>query len=507
MLRNTPRLFAIGLLAYFSMQCTAAAQDHNMEQVFKSAQHDHYHFARFIDAMPKGGDLHNHLWGASYPENMLAYAYKDKLCVNEQTFALSSKLPCSQAYPLAMVVKDHHLVDRTIQAWSLWHFKPTAAESKHDHFFSVFAKTAPLIDKYRGTMVHEVAERAGRERENYLELMITNDNANAMDLAQKLPFTANYAQDRQQLLQNGLLDIVKDIRQQINSMDQTQQRLGGCQGSDPDASCGVTIRYQYLAIRVLPKPDVFAQLLTGFELAKRDPRVVGINLVGPEDNVTALSDYKDHMQMLAYLHQQYPQVKIDLHAGELAANQVSPADRSYHINAAIHTAHADRIGHGVDILAEKGANKLLDYMAKQHIPVEINLTSNAKLLGIKGKAHPLPQYLKHHVPVVLSTDDEGILRTYLNREYRLAVQRYNLSYSQLKLIDRNSLSYSFLPGNSLWQDPEAAQPVSACAKDTLGAQTPSHSCQQFLAHSEKAQIQWRLEGQLNRFEQEWLRKA
>ena len=95
-------------------------------------------------------------------------------------------------------------------------------------------------------------------------------------------------------------------------------------------------------------------------------------------------------------------------------------------------------------------------MAKNHIVVETNLTSNAELLNISGDDHPLPFYLQHHVPVVLSTDDEGILRIDLTHEYQSAVERYALSYQTLKMLNRNSLTYSFLPGESLWADANAA---------------------------------------------------
>jgi hypothetical protein len=40
-----------------------------------------------------------------------------------------------------------------------------------------------------------------------------------------------------------------------------------------------------------------AQTLFGFELASADPRVVGINLVGSEDNYAAMADYADHMRI------------------------------------------------------------------------------------------------------------------------------------------------------------------------------------------------------------------
>ena len=49
--------------------------------------------------------------------------------------------------------------------------------------------------------------------------------------------------------------------------------------------------------------------------------------------------------------------------------------------------------------------------------VEVNLTSNDVILGIKGTDHPLAAYRAAHVPWALSTDDEGVSRIDLTHEY------------------------------------------------------------------------------------------
>ena len=58
-----------------------------------------------------------------------------------------------------------------------------------------------------------------------------------------------------------------------------------------------------------------------------------------------------------------------------------------------------------------------------------------------------PESVGDGVPVVLSTDDEGVSRTHLTQEYLRATLSYNLTYSDLKQIVRNSIQYSFLPGS------------------------------------------------------------
>ena len=93
---------------------------------------------------------------------------------------------------------------------------------------------------------------------------------------------------------------------------------------------------------------------------------------------------------------------------------------------------------------ENEADQLLDEMRRRKVLVEINLTSNDLILGVRGQAHPFPVYRKHGVPLAISTDDEGVSRTHLTEEYLRAAMTYNLSYAELKQLARNSLEYSFV---------------------------------------------------------------
>jgi adenosine deaminase len=144
---------------------------------------------------------------------------------------------------------------------------------------------------------------------------------------------------------------------------------------------------------------------------------------------------------------------------------------------------------------ETDALALLGLMKTRRILVEINLTSNDLILGVRGPEHPFPVYRKYGVPVALSTDDEGVSRGQLTEEYRRAVLTYGLRYADLKELVRNSLEYSFLPGASYWQDRAYRAPVVACAG---GAGTKA--CQTFLTTSEKARLEADLEDRFRAFE-------
>jgi adenosine deaminase len=269
---------------------------------------------------------------------------------------------------------------------------------------------------------------------------------------------------------------------------------GGCTGGAQGPGCKVNVRYIFAASRVVPPAQVFAALSLGFALVEADPRFVGVNIVAPEHDFTAIHDYDLHMRMFAWLKARHPKVKLSLHAGELTLGLVPPRDLRNHIHDAVTVAGASRIGHGVDIAYEADAPALLRRMARDHVAVEINLTSNDVILGVKGKDHPLSLYRAYGVPVVLSTDDQGVSRSDMTNEYMRAVQQQGLRYADLKQIARNGVAYSFLPGMGLWQGQPGGARVAACKS------LESTACSQFLAQSPKAAQQAQLEKDFASFE-------
>jgi adenosine deaminase/adenosine deaminase CECR1 len=157
-----------------------------------------------------------------------------------------------------------------------------------------------------------------------------------------------------------------------------------------------------------------------------------------------MRDYTLHMKMFRFLKSVYPDVKVALHAGELALGDVPPEGLQFHIDQALALGHADRIGHGIDLAHESNAPKIMQTMRSSDIPVEINLTSNAFISGIKGENHPVTLYRKYGVPYVISTDDAGVTRHNLSNEYMLFASRYKPGYAELKKASYNSIRYSFL---------------------------------------------------------------
>lgn len=460
----------------------------------------------FFYQMPKGADLHVHLSGAVYAETFIREAGEDGTCVNPTELRMDAEhhAPDCPAGELPAVAAplNQHLYDELIDALSMRTFVPVTGDSGHDHFFDTFARFGD-DKKYAGEWVDEVASRAAAQNEQYLELMQTPDFKAAAAAGFRIGWGGSLDTVRQMLLaDSGFQDDIAKDRAEFSEALEKQKAIEHCGGPNAAPACGVTVRFIYQVLRGFPLQQVFAQTLLGFEVASADPDVAGINFVMPEDGYLSMHEYRAQMQMLDYLHGVYPKVHISLHAGELAEGMVPPDGLKFHIRAAVEQGHAERIGHGVDVMYEDRPWQLMKEMADRHVMVEINLTSNDVILNVKGNDHPFMLYRKMGVPVALSTDDEGVSRIDLTHEYVRAADTYPLSYRDFKLMVRTSLEHSFLPGASLWErvTPEKLEmPVAAC-NGQMGAAVPSGACAALVHGSEKAQQEWELERRFHQFE-------
>ncbi|MCD6045925.1 MAG: add [Gammaproteobacteria bacterium] len=414
----------------------------DVNHYFSTIKQDPNALDAFLKAMPKGGELHYHLAGGAYPEVMLGLAATKPYCLNTATYSVTSGKNCTAT---GLATNDA-LYERYLQAWSLKNFIATTENNAEDHFFAAFYKFNPIVSDHSAELLANVLKRADSQHEQYMEIQVTPDNARSASFATLLKDKKTNAEKLSTLQKSKAFNdnVQRTATNGRNILTQAHALLG-CDKNPQALGCGVTVRFQYYILRQLPPDAVFAMAVNAFAVTEASPDFVGINLVQQEDVPAALKPYKQQMQMLDFLHQHYSTVHISLHAGELSPTSVAPEDLQFHIHDAITVGHAERIGHGVDIAYEDNAEALVKMMAQQNIAVEVNLTSNDWLLNVKGAAHPLHYYLHHQVPVVLSTDDEGILRTDLTREYARGVMEQNLDYPQLKRITRNTIKYSFLP--------------------------------------------------------------
>ena len=490
-------------VAIFSLSLSSFGGERGASQEFSRMVDNPVELRRFLYMMPKGGDLHNHLDGAIYAESYINWAAEDGKCIDLQALAIHNP-PCdldAGRSPVADVQNDGNVVNRIIDGFSIRNYERREV-SGHNQFFSTFAKFIPAGSGREGDMLAEASTRAARQNTGYLELMQSWGMFKAQFLANNAEFF-DPSQPIPELLENAsITQLVEDTIRRLDAIENRWREVARCAQTDSSPGCNVTIRYLAQVIRTRPRAQVLAQTLLAVRLIAADDRYVGLNFVAPEDNPITLRDHQWQMEQIAAAAMFLPDTKrnITLHAGELAMGLVPPEYLGRHVRQAIEIAGARRIGHGVDIVHDPDYPGLMARMANSAIAVEINLSSNDVILGIAGAEHPFETYRRHGVPMTLSTDDEGVSRIDLTHEYQRAVETYGLSYDEIKQISRNALTYSFLPGDSLYAADGSARFVPACRTITPGVGAPEGECAAFLANNDKARLQWGLEARFNTFE-------
>lgn len=482
-------LFLI-LLFTFTYACAS------VDKQFQALQTKPDALYAFLKKMPKGGELHYHYDGAVYTETMLHLATQSQLCVHPLSLSSQFCHEDPKALSIHNIIQSPSMMAKIVHAWSMQQWVP-GQKFSHDHFFSVFPKVGTFYTALKGQLLAAILKKAAKQHELYMEI-IAFGLAGDDEYAKLIQHEKDFSKKRDKLLANPKFQrSVQQMVTESNTFLTAAQSALHCATNPNQAACHIQVNFQCYVRRVKSVDAVFAQALAGFVAAEHAQKIVGVNLVDIEDNATAQKDYTQQMQIFQFLHSQYPKIHIALHAGELYPKQVASHKVISPIRDAIVISHAKRIGHGLDIADEPDPNELAEMMAKKSVAVEINLTSNHLIFGVHGKQHPLNFYLQHQVPVVLSTDDEGILRTDLTHEYLTAAEEHHINYATLRQINRNTLTYGFIAGTSIWADAQHAVPVSDCQILT------SKTCQAFIKKNPKASLQWQLEQELALFEKQW----
>jgi adenosine deaminase len=442
-------ILAVILLAAFIVLLRVAVLAGEFDTVitaatFEAARENRTVLRAFLHRMPKGGDLHTHLAGSIYAERFIAWAAQQELCVNPQKVVVP-KPQCDRAgaVPVSDAMRDQQLYNLLVDAFSMRAFLPTpAVPTGHDEFFALFDKFGAVSGSHFVDMTIDQLRRYDSENVQYVEFMVSSWCPNDRDrFVKAISEATDDASKLKTLEASGLGDCVAATRNGVTASIGKITTALACDARNTQPGCGVTFRYILQINRNNSPDEVFVQTAIAAALIRADPRIVALNFVGPEDNFVARRDYTRHMQIIRFLANDVP---VALHAGELWLGLVPPPDLAFHIREAIEIAGARRIGHGVTLAFERDMEDLLAEMRARPVVVEINLTSNDLILGVRGKDHPLPAYLAAGVPVVLSSDDAGISRIDLTNEYLRAARDYGLEYRALKAIARNALIYSFL---------------------------------------------------------------
>ena len=411
------RACALGLLTAL----LASAQDFSSRFAEIRDQATPKQLYAFLQALPKGGDLHHHATLSFYAHNVLpaaieieklGYKYYTRtsahdcsdndngpiiLYLNLSRPALAKLSPCRQTdyIPLSSLTPTQK------KAWLSAHILDEVGENRNEFFEEIVLRLTPLSRNPHlfAELFAQNLKLFGAEGVRYIE-------------AQWGPFL-NEKADGSQYTPDEAIAIV-------------QRRLG-----QPDVKAtGVAYRFQVSIIRF--RADVDQQILNlhAFVDKHRD-LFVGINAVGREDN-----DKGHALRMLRAFREarrSYGNIPLSLHGGE--KDSPGPEVRNTLLLG------ATRIGHGINLIDDPDTMLL---MRNNKYLVEINLVSNRVLDYVPDLTrHPFPEYLRFGIPVCLNTDDRGSWDSNMTDEYVHAVKLFRLSWDEVKNIGRNSLSFSF----------------------------------------------------------------
>lgn len=381
----------------------------------------------FLYALPKGGDLHNHLsggglsewmWEAALAQQARGYTFYTKVRIenckgygtNEFGFTpylmLFVNLQASNYEQLDACEKSEYkplqdLTPEERQAWldSLRLDQPH--EGRNEFFGAHWQRLRDIGNNpyVMADMMVRDMQAFGREGVRYLELQ---HNASRCPK----PDGSFLSED----------DCAEIYRQRLAQKDAL--------------ATGVEVRFLATLLRFTPNAEETLKQLYAFVDRHRD-LWVGINMVGREDNDKGHP--RRFLSTLRELRHQYPDINLSIHAGEVD-------EPNAHVRDTL-LLGAQRIGHGVNLITDPDTMLLM-----RHGPylVEINLISNLLLEYVQDYSqHPFPEYLRTDIPVALSTDDRGMWDSNMTDEYFVAVTEFNLSWEEIVQLGRNSLAHSF----------------------------------------------------------------
>jgi len=408
------------LLLTLVVPAAAAPFSSRFEEIKRTAQPEELY--AFLYALPKGGDLHNHLGGAIRSEWWYAVA-TDPARNGGDVFYTRTKFTAGidTGAPLVLfqTIRRHTydalpdaakadyvrldaLAPAQKQAWLDALRLDRPGEGRNEFFEWIWPRLGGLFgnEEVINNVTIETMKAYGAEGLRYIETQTA-----------VMSYADNDGHPR------SPQDAAAAIRRRL---------------AQPDAlATGVTVRFQVTGLRFFPDAEKQVERLYQFVDANRD-LWVGINLAGIEENGKGYP--ARFLETFREMRRKYPTLALSIHAGEMDG----PDE---HIRDTL-LLGASRIGHGVNLI--KDPDTLLLLQQTRRVLVEINLISNRLLEYTPDLAkHPFPEYLRTGVPVCLNTDDRGMWDSNLTDEYYTAVTNYNLSWDELMQMARNSITFSF----------------------------------------------------------------
>lgn len=418
------------LLLLLTVSLSAEDFSYRWETLKASASSDQLY--QVLYQLPKGGDLHNHLAGSVWPEWWYAVATDSQRNGGQRFYTRTKILNCGGC-GMEWRGKNIDTVYFVTIREATWKKLAPCCQPE-------FTPLDELTSDQREAWMSAVKlDRPGEGRDEFFELTWLRLNELLLD-AHVIPeilvenmkaFGAEgliYLEF--QAPSFGLRDPDGSLVEANDMALRYEERLAR---ADAKAT-GVEVRFLNTVLRFADDAEERVRQTYAFLDAHRD-RWVGINMAGREDNdkgypLRFLDTYRD-------MRRKYSGIGISIHAGEVD-------EPNAHVRDTL-LLGATRIGHAVNLISDSDTMLL---MRQGQYLVEINLVSNQLLEYTPDVTlHPFPEYLRFGIPVCLNTDDRGMWYSNMTDEYFTAVTTFDLTWSEVVQLGRDSLKHSFLqPG-------------------------------------------------------------
>jgi adenosine deaminase CECR1 len=408
------------------IQASARAAERWFEEVKATAAPAQLY--RFLYAMPKGGDLHNHLGGAVRSE----WFWDAAIAQEKRGYVYYTRVRIENCAP-----------------YGHKEFGPGKALLL---FKDIQASTFDKLDACGKSEFKRLGDLDASEKQAWLDSMRLDKPYEGRDeFFEAIWDRINDLLKNPYLICDVLLRNIRAFGQEGVVYLETQQGVEGAVRPDGSAysvddvaslyreflaspqakATGVEVRFQNALLRFRPDAEQRLRELYAITDRYRD-LYVGVNMVGREDNGKGYP--LRFLPVLRELRRKYPDINLSIHAGEVD-------EPNHHVRDSL-LLGARRIGHGVNLITDPETMLL---MRNGPYLVEINLISNLLLEYVSDYSqHPFPEYLRTGIPVALSTDDRGMWDSNMSDEFFVAVKEFNLSWEEIVKVERNSLQYSFL---------------------------------------------------------------
>lgn len=412
---------------FFLVSSNAWSLDDWFEDFKKSATKEQLY--QFLYAMPKGGDLHNHLSGAGLSEWWYELATDEKINGGYRYYTKVKIANCN-GY-------GQNEFGMTPYLMRFVNLQESSYNKLDDCQKSEYAPISELNDEQKLAWLDSIRlDKPYEGRDEFFQThwqRLSDLGSNPYALAEIMVKNMQTFGAEGLLyieFQHGLFGYIDPAGNDFDPeaiVTLFTERLK----QDDALATGVTVRLQLSILRFTPVAEQAMERAYRFLDAHRD-LYVGLNMVGREDNDKGYP--ARFLPTLRKLRKEMPGVNLSFHAGEVD-------EPNSHVRDSL-LLGAHRIGHGVNLISDPDTMLL---MRNGDNLVEINLVSNLLLEYISDyDQHPFPEYLRFGIPVALSTDDRGMWDSNMTDEFFTAVDNFNLSWQEILTLSRNSISHAFL---------------------------------------------------------------